>query len=73
MLTIHDRPRWMPIAQYRNIPLPIRPVPPPVKHMSYARFFGMNRKSIFPIKQVDGSRKEIHRREDTKPAETNDP
>lgn len=72
MEPIHDKPRWMPIGQYRNIPLPIRPVPPPVKHMSYAKFFGMNRKSIFPTKQVDGRSKEIHSRQNTHRTETND-
>jgi hypothetical protein len=72
MEPIHDKPRWKTIGQYRNIPLPIKPLPPPVKHFSYAKFFGMNRKSIFPTKQVDGKRKEIHSREIPSTTETND-
>ena len=47
------RPRWMPIAQYRNIPLPIRPLPPLAKRLNLLRIV----KGLKPQEEgkVDGS------------------
>lgn len=52
MVPMNERPKWKTIGQYRNVPLPIRPVPPPIKHMEYSKYFGLDRKPIFPKKST---------------------
>ncbi len=41
--------RWLDISPWRNLPLDIRPVPPPIKHMSHVKNMTKNRKSIFKV------------------------
>lgn len=55
MDTLNEKPKWKTIGQYRNVPLPIRAVPPPIKHMEYAKYLGLDRKSIFPKNIVNNS------------------
>ena len=43
-----EKPRWVVIGQYRNIPLLIKPVPPPVKHLDFVKYMGINRKPLYP-------------------------
>jgi hypothetical protein len=52
MVTIHDKPRWIPIGQYRNIPLPIKPLPPPAKHFSYAKYLNITEVSVSKCKKL---------------------
>lgn len=40
---------WVDISPWRIVPLPIRPVPPPIKHMRYVKDMTKNRKSICRI------------------------
>ena len=37
---------WVDISPWRNLPLDIRPVPPPIKHMKHVKYMAANRKSI---------------------------
>ena len=30
-----DKPEWLPIGKYRNVPLPLRPILPPVKRIPW--------------------------------------
>jgi len=35
--TFLTQPRWVPLAQYRTIPLPILPLPPLIKRIHFPR------------------------------------
>ena len=41
--------QWIDICPWRNIPLEIKPVPPPIKHMKHVKDMAKGRKSISRI------------------------
>lgn len=45
-MTWYPAERWLNISPWRNLPLDIRPVPPPIKHLSYVKDMAKNRKPI---------------------------
>lgn len=48
-MTWYPAERWLNISPWRNLPLDIRPVPPPIKHLSYVKDMAKNRKPLVDV------------------------
>ena len=57
-----EKPRWVESGQYRNIPLPLRPIPPPVKHFDFVKYMGIKRKPLYPEPASEKASKSLTRK-----------
>jgi hypothetical protein len=40
---------WVDISPWRNLPLDVMPIPPPIKHMKHVRDMAKNRKPLVDV------------------------
>jgi hypothetical protein len=57
-----EKPRWVESGQYRNIPLPIKPIPPPVKHLDFVKYMGLKRNPLYPESKPEKASKSLTRK-----------